>query len=149
VLFYNVHTMMRWLPYALACSIFLAAADFFIKLATNKIASSMGMFIYGATTFTVGLIWVSYLKFTGQSLLITLPGLLYAIAAGLAFSCVTILLYLTFAHISVSLGSPTIRVMGIVIASLFGILLLREPFTWRYALGVIMTIAGVALIVLR
>jgi len=141
--------MMRWLPYALACAIFLAAADFFIKLATNKIASSMGMFIYGATTFTVGLIWVGYLKVTGQSLLITRPGLLYAIAAGLAFSAVTILLYLTFAHISVSLGSPTIRVLGIVIASLLGVLLLHEPFTWRYALGVMMTIAGVALIVLR
>ena len=67
----------------------------------------MGMFVYGATTFTVGLIWVSYLKITGQSLLVTQPGLLYAIAAGLAFSAVTILLYLTFAHISVSLGSPT------------------------------------------
>ena len=99
--------MMRWLPYALACAIFLAAADFFIKLATNRIASSMGMFVYGATTFTVGLIWVGYLKATGQSLLVTRPGLLYAIAAGLAFSGVTILLYLTFAHISVSLGSPT------------------------------------------
>jgi bacterial/archaeal transporter family protein len=140
--------MMRWLPYALACAMFLAAADFFIKLATNKISSSMGMFIYGITTFMVGLIWVGYLKVTGQSLLITRTGLLYAIAAGLAFSCVTILLYLTFAHISVSLGSPTIRVMGIVIASLLGVLLLHEPVTWRYALGVILTIAGVALIVL-
>src|SRR5688572_6426480 len=80
--------MMRWLPYALACAIFLAAADFFIKLATNKIASSMGMFVYGATTFTAGLIWVTYLRVTGQSLLITRPGLLYAIAAGIAhYSC--------------------------------------------------------------
>ena len=140
---------MRWLPYALACSVFLAAADFFIKLATDKISSSMGMFIYGATTFTVGLIWVSYLKVTGQSLLITQSGVLYAMAAGLAFSFVTILLYLTFAHISVSLGSPTIRVMGILIASLLGIFLLHEPITWRYVLGVMMTTAGVALIVLR
>lgn len=107
------------------------------------------MFLYGATTFTVGLIWVSYLKVTGQSLLITPLGFLYAIAAGVAFSGVTILLYLTFAQISVSLGSPTIRVMGIVIASLFGILLLHEPFTWRYGLGLVLTIAGVALIVLR
>ena len=109
----------------------------------------MGMFLYGATTFTVGLIWVGYLKVTGQPLLVTQIGFLYAIAAGAAFSGVTILLYLTFAQISVSLGSPTIRVMGIVIASLLGVLLLHEPFTWRYALGVIMTIAGVALIVLR
>jgi drug/metabolite transporter (DMT)-like permease len=75
--------------------------------------------------------------------------LLYSIAVGVAFSAVTILLYLTFARVSVSVGSPTIRVMGILIASLFGILLLHEPFTWRYLIGLILTIAGVALIVLR
>jgi len=140
---------MRWLPYALVCSIFLASADFFVKLASNKISSSMGMLIYGATTFTVGLIWVSYLKLTHQPLLITQPGLLYAIAVGLAFSGVTILLYLTFARVNVSVGSPTIRVMGILIASLFGILLLHEPFTWRYLVGLMLTVAGVALIVFR
>jgi drug/metabolite transporter (DMT)-like permease len=140
---------MRWLPYALACSIFLASADFFIKLASDKISSSVGMFVYGATTFTVGLLWVIYLKATHQPLIITSRGLLYAIAAGLAFSFVTILLYLTFARVSVSLGSPTIRLMGIVTASLLGILILREPFTWRYALGVILSIAGVMLIVFR
>jgi uncharacterized membrane protein len=139
----------RWLLYALACSAFLATADFFVKLASNKISASMGMFMYGATTFVVGLAWVSYLKITGQPLLITQSGLLYSFAVGLAFSAVTILLYITFAHISVSLGSPTIRVLGIVIASLLGILFLHEPLTWRYALGVILTIAGVTLIVLR
>ena len=140
---------MRWLPYALVCSIFLAAADFFVKLASNKISSSMGMFVYGATTFIVGLLWVSYLKIIHQPLLITPRGLLYSIAVGVSFSFVTILLYLTFAHVNVSLGSPTIRVLGIVIASLLGLLILHEPFTLRYALGVILTLAGVALIVLR
>lgn len=140
---------MRWLPLALLCAIFLASADFFVKLASNKISSSMGMLIYGATTFSVGLIWVGYLKLTKQPLLITQPGLLYSFAVGAAFSGVTILLYFTFAHISVSLGSPTIRVMGILIASLLGILLLHEPFTWRYLMGLVLTIAGVALIVFR
>jgi uncharacterized membrane protein len=140
---------MRWLPYALVCSIFLASADFFVKLASNKISSSMGMLIYGATTFTVGLTWVSYLKLIHQPLLITRQGLLYSLAVGVAFSCVTLLLYITFARVSVSLGSPTIRVMGILIASLFGILLLHEPFTWRYVIGLILTIAGVTLIVMR
>jgi len=140
---------MRWLPYALVCSVFLASADFFVKLASNKISSSMGMLVYGATTFTVGLIWVSYLKLTHQSLLITQQGFLYALAVGVAFSGVTILLYLTFARVNVSVGSPTIRVLGILIASLLGILLLHEPFTWRYLLGLIITVAGVALIVFR
>jgi len=140
---------MRWLPYALVCSVFLASADFFVKLASNKIASSMGMLVYGATTFTVGLIWVSYLKLTKQTLLITRPGLVYSIAVGIAFSSVTILLYLTFARVNVSLGSPTIRLTGILLASMLGILLLHEPFTWRYLIGLILTIAGVALIVFR
>jgi len=149
VIFYNLFNMMRWLPYALVCSFFLASADFFVKLASGKISASMGMFIYGATTFAVGFAWVSYLKITGQPLLITRSGLLYSFAVGVAFSLVTMLLYLTFAHVSVSLGSPTIRVMGILIASLFGILILREPVTWRYVLGVILTILGVALIVFR
>jgi drug/metabolite transporter (DMT)-like permease len=140
---------MRWIPYALLCSIFLASADFFVKLASDKISSSMGMLVYGATTFTVGLTWVGYLKVTKQPLLITQQGLLYSLAVGIAFSVVTLLLYLTFARISVSIGSPTIRVMGILIASMFGILLLHEPFTWRYLLGLILTVAGVALIVFR
>jgi drug/metabolite transporter (DMT)-like permease len=140
---------MRWLPYALLCSIFLASADFFVKLASNKISSSMGMLVYGATTFTVGLTWVGYLKVTKQPLLITQPGLLYSLAVGISFSVVTLLLYLTFAQISVSIGSPTIRVMGILIVSMLGILLLHEPFTWRYLFGLILTVAGVALIVFR
>ena len=141
--------IMRWLPYALLCSVFLASADFFLKLASNKISASMGMFVYGVTTFFIGTIWVGYMKITKQPLLITQPGLLYSLAVGVAFSTVTILLYLTFARVSVSLGSPTIRVMSILIASMLGILLLHEPFTWRYLFGLILTVAGVALIVFR
>jgi uncharacterized membrane protein len=141
--------IMRWLPYALLCAIFLASADFFVRLASNKISSSMGMLVYGATTFTVSLIWVGYIKLTKQPLLITQQGFLYSLAVGVAFSAVTLLLYLTFARVSVSLGSPTIRVMGILIASLLGILILHEPFTWRYLFGLILTVAGVGLIVFR
>jgi len=140
---------MRWLPYALLCAIFLASADFFVKLASNKISSSMGMFVYGITTFTIGLVWVVYVKLTKQPLLITQQGLFYSIAVGIAFGAVTILLYLTFARVSVSVGSPTIRMISILIASLLGIFLLNEPFTWRYLIGLILTIVGVGLIVFR
>ncbi len=140
---------MRWIPYAILCAAFLASADFFVKLASDKISSSLGMLIYGATTLLVGLAWVGYLKATGQTFVFTTLGFWYALAVGLAFSGVTILLYLTFARVNVSIGSPVIRLTAIVLASLLGILLLREPFTWRYALGVVMAIAGVALIVVR
>jgi drug/metabolite transporter (DMT)-like permease len=86
---------------------------------------------------------------TGRPLLATAPGLWASLGVGLAFSAVTILLYVTFARVNVSIGSPVIRLTGIVLASLLGILILREAVTWRYALGVAFAIAGVALIVLR
>ncbi len=140
---------MRWLPYALVCSAFLASADFFVKLASSRISASVGMFVYGATTFAVGLTWVGYMILTHQPLLITRQGLLYSLAVGVAFSSVTLLLYLTFARVDVSVGSPTIRVTGILLASMLGILLLHEPFTWRYLIGLLLTVAGVALVVLR
>jgi drug/metabolite transporter (DMT)-like permease len=140
---------MRWLPYALVCSAFLASADFFVKLASSRISASVGMFVYGATTFTVGLLWVGFLKLTHQPLLITRPGLLYSLAVGVAFSSVTLLLYLTYARVDVSVGSPAIRVTGILLASMLGILLLHEPFTWRYLIGLILTVAGVTLVVFR
>jgi len=81
--------------------------------------------------------------------MVTQQGFLFSLAVGLAFSAVTILLYVTFARVNVSLGSPTIRIMGILLASLLGILILHEPFTWRYLLGLLLTVAGVALIVFR
>jgi multidrug transporter EmrE-like cation transporter len=74
---------------------------------------------------------------------------LYSLAVGIAFSAVTLLLYLTFARVSVSVTSPTIRVTGILLTSLLGILLLHEPFTWRYLIGLSFNVAGVAFIVFR
>ena len=140
---------MRWIPFAAVCAIFLACADFFVKLASNRISSSMGALIYGGTTFLTALAWVLYQRATGQSFVVTPLGFGYAVVVGLAFSAVTFLLYVTFARANVSIASPTIRITGILLASLLGILVLREAFTWRYALGVLLALAGVTLIILR
>jgi bacterial/archaeal transporter family protein len=140
---------MRWLPLALTCAVFLALADFFVKLASNKISASLGMFVYGITTFLVAVAWVLYERLTGKALFTSAPGWWASVGVGLAFSGVTILLYLTFARVNVSIGSPVIRIVGIILASLLGILLLRESVTWRYALGVVLAIAGVVLIIFR
>ena len=140
---------MRWIPYAVVCALFLASADFFVKLASSRISSSLGAMVYGLTTLTAGLAWVLYERATGQPQFATPQGWGYAFLVGLAFSGVTFLLYITFTQVEVSVGSPTIRLTAIVLASLLGILALREPVTWRYVLGVVLAVAGVALIVVR
>jgi uncharacterized membrane protein len=140
---------MRWIPFAAACAVFLASADFFVKLASARISSSLGAMVYGLTTLTAGLAWVLYERATGQPQYSTPAGWGYAFLVGLAFSGVTILLYVTFSRVEVSIGSPVIRLTAIVLASLLGIVVLREPLTWRYVLGVVLAVAGVALIVAR
>jgi len=140
---------MRWIPYAAVCAVFLASADFFVKLASSRISSSLGAMVYGLTTLTAGLAWVLYERATGQPQFATPQGWGYAFLVGLAFSGVTFLLYITFTRVEVSVGSPTIRLTAIVLASLLGIVALHEPLTWRYVLGVVLAVAGVALIVVR
>ena len=140
---------MRWIPFAAVCAAFLASADFFVKLASSRISSSLGAMVYGLTTLAAGLAWVLYERATGQPQYSTPQGWGYAILVGLAFSGVTFLLFVTYTKVEVSIGSPTIRLTAIVLASLLGIVALREPVTWRYALGVVLAVAGVALIVAR
>jgi uncharacterized membrane protein len=140
---------MRWIPFAVVCAVFLASADFFVKLASSRISSSLGAMVYGLTTLAAGLAWVLYERATGQPQFSTPQGWVYAFLVGLAFSGVTFLLYVTFSQVQVSIGSPAIRLTAIVLASLLGIVALREPFTWRYALGVVLAVAGVWLIVFR
>ena len=140
---------MRWIPFAAVCAVFLASADFFVKLASSRISSSLGAMVYGLTTLSAGLLWVLYERATGQPQFSTPAGWGYAFLVGLAFSGVTIFLYITLSRVDVSLGSPAIRLTAIVLASLLGILVLREPITWRYVLGIVLAVAGVSLIVAR
>lgn len=140
---------MRWIPLAAACAMFLASADFFVKLASSRISSSLGALVYGLTTFAAALVWVLVERATGQPQFSTPQGWAYAVLVGLAFSGVTFLLYVTLTKVEVSIGSPAIRLTAIVLASLLGIVALREPVTWRYVLGVVLAVAGVALIVFR
>ena len=102
---------MRWIPYAMVCALFLASADFFVKLASSRISSSLGAMVYGLTTLTAGLAWVLYERATGQPQFSTPQGWGYAFLVGLAFSGVTILLYVTLTRVEVSVGSPTIRLL--------------------------------------
>jgi drug/metabolite transporter (DMT)-like permease len=140
---------MRWIPFAAASAIFLASADFFVKLASSRISSSLGALIYGLTTMAAALVWVLYERATGQPQFSTPQGLAYSFLVGLAFSGVTFLLFVTYSKVDVSIGSPAIRLSAIILAGVLGIVVLREPFTWRYFLGTVLAIASVWLIVFR
>lgn len=139
-----------WILYASLTALFLASADSFVKLASGRISSSLGLLIYGSCTFATGLVWVITQYCRGVPLGAQPSGILYAIGVGLSFSAVTVGLYLTFgAGARISVASPLIRLGGLVLASLVGFVILREPFSLRYAGGMLLIFVGLYLLVVR
>ena len=76
-------------------------------------------------------------------------GIITGLGVGVAFACVTFGLYATFAQLPVSVASPLIRVGGIVVVSLIGILLFREKTSPLYFFGMILTLSGLSLLILH
>jgi hypothetical protein len=48
---------MSWMLYAAVAAGALAAADVLVKMAAGKVPNSLGMLIYGAAAFGIGLVW--------------------------------------------------------------------------------------------
>ena len=141
---------MGWILYAAGTAVALAAADFFIKLAAGKVSNSLGLLLYGSCTFLSGMSWFLMDRIRGVNLHAETPGILAAVCVGIAFSAVTIGLYMTFAAgAPISLGSPLVRLGGLFIASLAGVILLHEPLTLRYVTGMALATIGVYLIITR
>jgi len=139
-----------WVVYALGTAVALAAADFFVKQASGKLSNSVAVLLYGSCTFLTGLGWFLWERFRGVPQHAQLFGVLAALGVGVAFSIVTLGLYATFgAGAPISLASPLIRLAGLMLASLAGLMLLKEPITWRYVAGMALACGGVYLIVTR
>ena len=142
--------MPIWIYYAAGTAVFLATADVFVKLAAGKLSNSVALLLYGCTTFLVALSWVIWERSQGIAQFAQPLGILFGVGVGIAFTFVTLGLYTTFAAgAPISLASPFIRLSGLLLASLMGLLILGEPFNWRYVLGVLLACSGIYLIITR
>lgn len=139
---------MNWTIYAIGAALSLAIADCMVKLAAGKLPNSLGLLLYGCVPFTTGLIWFLYDRLRNGPMTIQPQAPLYALSVGIAFTLVTIALYATFrAGAPVSVASPLIRLGGLVVASIVGVLLWNEVITPRYVIGAVLSLAGIYLIV--
>ena len=142
--------LLKWLPFAIGTMVALASADFFVKLAAGKLSNSVALLLYGSCTFLFGLSWVVWQRIQGVPQFAQTGGILASLGVGIAFSLVTLGLYATFGTgVSISVASPAIRLGGLLLASLAGLALLQEPWTWRYVIGVLLASSGLYLIITR
>ena len=141
---------MTWIIYASIAAVSMAVADAFVKLAANRISASLGLLVYGCCTFLTGLGWTLWNYMHGAPQSARLSGFLCAVGVGVAFSSVTVCLYRTFeANAPISVAMPLIRLGGLFLAILLGLVILREPLSLRYVIGVLLACAGLYLVVVR
>ncbi len=142
--------MPTWIFYAAGTAVLLATADVLVKFAAGKLSNSIALLLFGCSTFLISAVWVVLERARGTPQLAQPLGMLVATVVGITFTFVTLGLYTTFAAgAPISLASPVIRLGGLLLASMVGLLLFREPFTWRYAIGVLLALSGIYLIITR
>lgn len=141
---------MTWIFYAATAAVALAAADVFVKMAAGKVPNSLGTLIYGAVAFGVGLAWFLADRARGHFERASTAGIVYAFGVGVAFSAVAVALHGAFRiGAPLSITSPLVRLSGLIVASLCGVLIWNEPVTPRYIVGLCLAVTGVCLIVTR
>lgn len=138
---------MTWIPIALLAALLNTLMDFFVKLSSNKINGPLGGIILNSAAVIPVLIYFLYQKSQGD-ILITKPGIIYSIIAGLSIGTATIFLFRLFSMGgNLSLISPFLRITIGVFSIILGLIIFRETLTTKTILGILLAASGLYLMV--
>lgn len=127
----------------------LGFADFSIKQTAGKISPALGTLIYAMVAILPPLVWTIWTR-AHEPLMVTQDGVVWAILTGVAFGILTGLFFFLFSQgVNLSIGTPVVRMGGIAVAALFGILVFREGWNWQYVIGFGLAATGIFLIATR
>jgi transporter family protein len=139
--------MLNWLPLALLTAFCLAGYNFFIKLAANHLPPAVGAVVLQLVAAALGATWLLKLKLQGQPLVVSGKGLALAALAGLSVGVAEILTFVVFGRgLPASIGTPVIVGGSVLLAALLGLVVLREALTLGQAGGLVLIVAGIALL---
>lgn len=135
---------MNWILYALGAISAVAVSDLFRKLGSNLKDPFLSNLIFqiGSITTAVILYMLFSRKFENNG-----SGLIFALIGGVLISIFT-----TFSFKALELGPgvstviPVIRVGGVLLVAILGVLLFRDRLTWSLILGIFLAVSGVYLI---
>lgn len=138
---------MNWLPLALLTALCLALYNFFIKLAAGHVTAAVGAVVLQLVAAGLGAGWLLYLKLQGQPLNVTPKGLGLAALAGVGVGLAEILTFVVFQRgVNSSVGTPVIVGGSVLLTAVLGLVVLREVLTLPQAGGLLLVVAGIALL---
>jgi transporter family protein len=138
---------MNWLPLALLTAFCLALYNLFIKLASNHLPPAVGAVVLQLVAAALGGLWLLKLKLQGAPLPLSPRGLGLAALAGLGVGLAEILTFVVFQRgVNSSVGTPVIVGGSVLLTALLGLGLLRETLTLPQLGGLVLIVAGIALV---
>ena len=140
---------MTWLIYALVTAFLYAVFDVFVRLSSDKISHITGaVWMNTVAALTVSIFFI-YNYIIGTKLLeVKQHGWLFATLAGISVGLLSMTFIRVFAEgANVALGITVVRAGGIVIATLIGVLILKEDITLRTAFGILLSVVGVYMVI--
>ncbi len=139
---------MQWLLIALSTALFSALMDFFIKLSSGKIHDGLGGVVVNIAAVIPVLLFTLFVRAQGESIHMTKEGVIYSSLAGISVGVATVFLYRMFSlGTQLTLGTAIFRIGAIALASLLGILFLKDKVSLQYLVGFVLSIIGLLLIV--
>lgn len=139
---------MNWLVYATLGAILNAFSSLCIKLSSGRIHPGLGGSILNFVALVITGAYAATMRSRGSIIQYTSPGIFYSVLAGLLIgTAVTCFYTMLGSGTNVSLGVPVVQIGNILLASTLGILLLKESFTPKYLVGMVLALAGLYLVI--
>lgn len=135
---------MTWLVTALLATIGLSSYNFVLKLSSSKISSFYALPFLATGAFIVGLLGLVFAKVSSlEGLLFTKQGALYALVTGILWGIGEVFFFLMFSKgTPLSVGLPLVIGGLVVIGSVLGVVLLKEPVSAAKIAGICAILLG-------
>jgi uncharacterized membrane protein len=141
---------VKGITYAIVSTVFYGVFDVFVKLAAGKIESGVTSLVINATATLVLFVYVLVCKYKGVEQNISKEGFWFAMIAGvvICFASVTFNKMFT-AGINLSMGVTIVRVGMVILGVTLGILVFRDKLAMHQALGIVFSLVGLGLLLLK
>lgn len=141
---------MNWLPLALMSAILYGGYNFLIKVASGSINQIVGALTLQIAAAVVGGVLLIFMKATGQQLEVSPRGFFWAATAGVVVGLAEITSFVVFSKgANASIGVPIIIGGSVVAATVLGLIFAKENLQWAQALGILLIVAGTAILSTR
>jgi len=139
-----------WLIYALLTIISYSLFDLFLKKTSGKIDDYIATLLINTIAVVPPLLFFLFLKMSGKNMSVSREGVLFAIVSGLFVGLASIAFIKMFSSGgNLSIGSPIVRIGMVVLAAVFGVLILKETLSVRQIIGIIISVFGLSLLIFK